>query len=80
MTDLNAQDLGVNMWTERYSHVVQDSPSNAGVASSSLDPAVVDVEMPLPNNAAFDDIESDPGFVRNWGRMSAFERENNHPN
>ena len=50
------------------------------VASSSAcfslrGPAVVDAEMPLPNNADDDDLESDADFVRNCGRMAAFERE-----
>ena len=40
----------------------------------------MDEEMPLPNNAADVDLESDRGFVRNCGRMSAFEREYSLPN
>ena len=35
--------------------------------------------MPLLNNAVADDLESDPGFVCNCGRMSAFEREYYRP-
>ena len=31
--------------------------------------------MPLPINAADDDVESDAGFVRSCGTMSAFVRE-----
>ena len=53
MSDLDAHDLGPNSWTER-----------SAVASSSRGPAVVDVEIRLPNNAGADDLESDPGFVR----------------
>ena len=60
--------------------MVQDTPSYAAVVSSSRGPAVVDAEMPLPNNAADDDLESEPGFVRNCERMSAFEREYYYPN
>ena len=80
MTDHDAHDLGLNSWAERSAHVVQDTPTYAAVASSSRGPAVVDAEMPLPNNAAADDLESDPGFVSNRGRMSAFERKYYHPN
>ena len=43
-------------------------------------PASVDAKTPLPNNAAADDLESDSGFVRKCGRMSAFEREHYHHN
>ena len=55
--------------------MVQDTPNYAAVASSSRGPAVVDAEMPLLNNPVADDLESDPGFECNCGRMSAFERE-----
>ena len=60
--------------------LVQDTPTYAAVASSSRGPAVVNAKMPLLNNAAADDLESDPGFVSNRGRMSAFERKYYHPN
>ena len=39
-------------------------PVIATRASSSRGLAVADAEMPLPNNAADDDLESDAGFVR----------------
>lgn len=55
--------------------MVQDTPSCSAVASSSCGPAGVDTEMPMPNNVANDDLESDPGFVRYCGRMSVFESE-----
>lgn len=79
MMNLDAQDLGPNSWAKRSAHVVQNTPSYATRASSSRGLAVVDAEMPLPNNAADDDLESDPGFVLNFGRMSAFEWEFYHP-
>ena len=60
--------------------MVQDTPSCSAVASSSCGPAGVDTEMPMPNNVANDDLESDPGFVRYCGRMSVFESEHCHPN
>lgn len=40
-------------------------PSYASVVSSSRDPAAVDREMPMPNNVADDDLESDSGFIGN---------------
>jgi len=43
-------------------------------------PTGVDAEMTSPKNAADDDLESDPGFVRTCGGMSALERENYQPN
>ena len=79
MTVFDADDLGPNMWAERSAHVVQGTPSYAAVASSSRGPAIVDAEMPLPNDAAAD-LGSDPGFVRNCRRVSAFEREYFHAN
>ena len=60
--------------------MVQDTPSYTAVAFSSRGPAGVDAEMLLPNNVACDNLESDPGFVRNCGRMFVFESERNHPN
>ena len=36
--------------------------------------------MPLLNNPVADDLESDPDYVCNCGRMSAFEREYYRPN
>ena len=75
MTKLDARDLGPNIWAERSAHLAQDTFSYAAVASSPRHPAVVDAEMPFPNNPAADDLESDPGFVRNYWTMSAFERE-----
>ena len=80
MTDRDAHDLGLNSWAECSAHVVQDTPTYAAVASSSRGPAVVDKEMPLPNNPVADDLESDPGFVCNCRRMSAFEKEYYRPN
>ena len=80
MTDPNAHDLGPNSWAERSAHVVQGSLSYAAAASPSRGAAVVDAEMMSTNNAAADDLESDPGFVRNCVRMSAFEKEHYHPN
>ena len=62
--NLDAHDLGPNSWAKRSVHVVQDTPSYATRASSSRGLAVADAEMPLPNNAADDDLESDAGFVR----------------
>ena len=44
--------------------MVQDTPSYATRAFSSRGLAVADAEMPLPNNAADDDLECDAGFVR----------------
>lgn len=55
-------------------------PSYASVVSSSRDPAAVDREMPMPNNVADDDLESDSGFIGNSRRMFGFEREYYHPN
>ena len=55
-------------------------PSYASVVSSSRDPAAVDREMPMPNNVADDDLESDSGFIGNYRRMFGFEREYYHPN
>ena len=78
-TNPDAHDLGPNSWAERSAHVVQDMPSYAAVTSSSRAPAGVDAEMPLPNGDADGDLESDPGFVRDCGRMSAFERHQYHP-
>ena len=75
MTDRDAHGLGLNSWAEYSAHVVQDTPTYAAVASSSRGPAVVDKEMPFLNNPVADDLESDPGFVCNCGRMSAFEKE-----
>ena len=81
MTDSDAHDLGANSWVERSAHMVQDTPSYAAAATSpSRGPAGVDAEMTSPNNAAAYDLESDPGFVRNCARMSAFGREYRHPN
>ena len=80
MIGLDADDLGRNIWAERSAYVVQDTLSYAAVASSSRGPALVDAEMPSPNNADDDDLESDPGFVRNCGRMPAFERKYYHLN
>ena len=40
----------------------------------------MNVEISLPNNAADDDLESDPVSARNCGRMYAFEREYYHSN
>ena len=76
----DAHDLGPNTWAERSAHVVQGSLSYAAAASPSRGAAVVDAEMMSTNNAAADDLESDPGFVRNCVRMSAFEKEHYHPN
>ena len=81
MADPHAHDLGPNTWAERSAHMVQDTLSYAAAASSSRGPAGVDAEMASSNNAATGyDLESDPGFVRNYGRMSDFEREYYHPN
>ena len=81
MTDPDAHDLGPNSWAERSAHMVQDTLSYAAAASPSRGPAGVDAEMTSSNNAATGyDLESDPGFVRNCGRMSDFEREYYHPN
>ena len=81
MTDPDANDLGPNSWVERFAHMVQDTPSYAAAStSSSHGPAGVDAEMTSPNNVAAYDLESDPGFVRNCARMSAFGREYRHPN
>jgi len=60
--NLDAHDLGPNSWAKRSAHVVQDSYATR--ASSSRGLAVADAEMPLPNNAADDDLQSDAGFVR----------------
>ena len=81
MIDPEAHDLGRNTWAERSAHMVQDTLSYAAAASPSRGPAGVDAEMASSNNAATDDdLESDPGFERNCGRMSAFEREYYHTN
>ena len=73
MTDSDAHDLGPNSWVERSAHMVQDTPSYAAAAKSrSRGPAGVDAEMMSPNNAAAYDLESDPGFVRNWARIFFF--------
>lgn len=32
-------------------------------------------KLPVPSNTPADDLDSDPGFVLNCGKMSAFERE-----
>ena len=81
MTDSDAHDLGANSRVESSAHMVQDTPSYAAAAKSrSRGPAGVDAAMMSPNNAAAYDLESDPGFVRNWARMSAFGREYRHPN
>ena len=81
MIDSDAHDLGPNTWAERSAHMVQDTISYAAAASPSRGPVGVDAEMASSNNAATDDdLESDPGFERNCGRMSAFEREYYHPN
>ena len=80
MADPNSYDHGSNSWAVRSAHVIQGTPSYAAVASSSRGPAGVDAETPLPNNAADDDLESDPGFVRECRRMSAFKREYYHHN
>ena len=45
------------------------------VASSLRGPAV----MSAPSNTAADDLDSDPGFVLNCGKISAFEREYYYP-
>ena len=75
MTDRDAHGLGLNSWAECSAHVVQNTPTYAALASSSCGPAVAGAEMPLLNNPVADDLESDPGFVCNCGRMSAFKRE-----
>ena len=75
MTDREAHDLGLSSWAECSAHEVQDTSNYAAVASSSRGLAVAGAEMPLLNNPVADDLESDPGFVCNCGRMSAFERE-----
>ena len=81
MIDSDTHDLGPNTWAERSAHMVQDKLSYAAAASPSRGPVGVDAEMASSNNAATDDdLESDPGFERNCGRMSAFEREYYHPN
>ena len=80
MTDPDAHDLGPNSWAERSAHMLQGSLSYAAAASPSRGAAVVDAEMMSTNNAAADDLESDPGFVHNCVRMSAFEKEHCHPN
>lgn len=79
MTNVDAYDLGPNNWEERSVHVAY-RPSYAAVVSSSRDPAAVDREMPMPNNVADDDLESDSGFIGNCRRMFGFEREYYHPN
>ena len=79
MTDPDANDLGPNCWAERSAHMVQGSLSYDAAASPSRGAAVVDAEI-MSANAADDDLESDPGFVRNCVRMSAFEKEHYHPN
>ena len=80
MTVPDAHDLGPNSWAERSAHVVHGSPSYAAAASPSRGAAVVDAEMMSTINAAADDLESDPGFVRNCVRMSTFEKEHYHTN
>ena len=75
MTERDAHGLGLNSWAECSAHVVQNTPTYAALASSSCGPAVAGAEMPLLNNPVADNLESDPGFVCNCGRMSAFERE-----
>ena len=66
MTDPDANDLGPNSWVERFSHMVQDTPSYAAAAASpSRGTAGVDAELTSPNDAGAYDLESDPGFVRN---------------
>ena len=81
MIDSDAHDLGPNTWAERSARMVQDTISYAAAASLSRGAVGVDAEMASSNNAATDDdLESDPGFERNCGRMSAFEREYYHPN
>lgn len=75
MTVTDTYNLGLHNWAELSTHVVQDMPIYAAVASSSRGPTSVDAEMLLTINAADDDVESDPGFVRNCGTMSAFVRE-----
>ena len=61
--------------------MVQDTPSYAAAATSpSRGPAGVDAEMTSRTNAAAYDLESDPGFVRNCARMSAFGWEYRHLN
>ena len=79
MTDPDAHNLGPNSWAERSARMVQGSLSYAAAASPSRGATVVDAEMMSTNNAAADDLESDPGFVRNCVRMSAFEKEHYHP-
>ena len=56
-----------HMW-----YKVRSLLSYAAAASPSRGPASVDAEMVWTNNAAADDLESDPGFVLNCRRMSAF--------
>ena len=81
MIDSDAHDRGPNTWAERSARMVQDTISYAAAACLSRGPVGVDAEMASSNNAATDDdLESDPGFERNCGRMSAFEREYYHPN
>ena len=75
MTDRDAHGLGLNSWAECSAHVVQNTPTYAALASSSCVPTVAGAEMSLLNNPVADDLESDPGFVCNCRRMSAFERE-----
>ena len=61
--------------------MVQATPSYAAAAASpSRGTAGVDAETTSPNNAGAYDLESDPGFVRNCARMSAFGRVYRHPN
>lgn len=79
MTEPKACALRPNILAGRSAHVVQDTPSYTAVASFSRGPAGVDAEMPLPNNVANGDLDSDPGFVRNCGRRSSFESEHYHP-
>lgn len=49
------------------------------VVSSLRGPAVMSANLPVPSNTAADDLDSDPGFVLNCGKMSAFEREYYYP-
>ena len=64
ITDPDAHDLGPNSWAERSAHMAQGSLRYAAASSPSRGAAVVDAEMMSTNNAADDDLESDPGFVR----------------
>lgn len=75
MSVTDACNLGPDNWAERSMHVVQDMPIYAAVASSSRGPTTEWMQKCRNPLMLLDDVESDAGFVRNCGTMSAFVRE-----